>query len=384
MKLVSRLIFAGLAALLMSGFSVLSGCTVSARPAHLSIRATPLVVRMRPPAARVEVRRACPGGSYWKTGRWQWNGRRYVWLRGGCKRYPTGRVGCGWVAGRWTRTGHGWRWTSGRWRCNVRRPVVVVRRPVPATTVAVGTPGIVVSMTPPRPRVEVRRSCPGGSYWKTGRWQWNGRRYVWLAGGCKRYPTGRVGCGWTVGRWSRTGHGWRWVSGRWSCHGVSGRVMGSVARRCPLGTHRVGRACVRNVARRCPVGTHRVGRACVRNVARRCPLGTHRVGRACVRNVARRCPAGTHRVAGRCVRVRRACPPRTKRVGNRCVPVRHACPANTKRVGNRCVPLRVKHAVRRCPAGRRLVHGRCVVVHRAGRCPRGYVRRGRRCVRRHR
>ncbi|MCD6499463.1 MAG: hypothetical protein J7M25_14315 [Deltaproteobacteria bacterium] len=123
MKTKKGIVLLALAGLLLLSLSV-AGCAVRVRGPRLRVRA-PVVrvrvprvhVRVRPPAARVEVRRACPGGSYWKTGRWQWNGRRYVWLRGGCKRYPTRYRGCFWVRGRWVASGGGWRWYPGRWRC---------------------------------------------------------------------------------------------------------------------------------------------------------------------------------------------------------------------------------------------------------------------------
>lgn len=109
--------------LFLSSF-LLSACVVRARPARVTVatptvrvRAPAVVVRVPPPPPRVEVRRPCPPGSYWKAGRWHWTGRRWVWLPGGCKLYPRRYRGCFWVRGRWVRAPGGWRWVPGHWRC---------------------------------------------------------------------------------------------------------------------------------------------------------------------------------------------------------------------------------------------------------------------------
>lgn len=149
--------------------------------------------------------------------------------------------------------------------------------------------------------------------------------------------------------------------------------------RCPPGTHRLGKTCVRDsiiacplplvprpdgkacmcpdgsaprdgrcrivvgpckpplvlqygkcVLPPCPTGTHRLGRNCVPD--RKPPVcrkGTHLVGTTCVpdRVIERPCPEGTHRVGKICVRdsgastgTLKPCPPGTHRVGRVCAP----------------------------------------------------------------
>ena len=237
------------AAVLLAALSLLgtSGCLVRTRPGRVtvrgpavrvstpSVRVAPVVVRVRPPAPRVEVRRACPRGSYWKVGRWQWNGRRWVWLAGGCKRYPHGRIGCAWVGGHWARTPRGWRWSPGRWRCGAGVRVrpggsVTVSGPGGSVSISGGGGSVTVSgsggtvsvsvptVAPPAPpRVRVRR-CPRHHYWRPGRYQWRGR-WVWMAGRCVPRPRAyrRATCIWVRGHWVRRGRGWHWAPGRWRC-----------------------------------------------------------------------------------------------------------------------------------------------------------------------
>lgn len=50
----------------------------------------------------------------WQPGHWQWNGHRYVWVRGHyVQTRPQHRR---WVHGHWEHGRHGWRWVEGHWR----------------------------------------------------------------------------------------------------------------------------------------------------------------------------------------------------------------------------------------------------------------------------
>ncbi|MCG6961713.1 MAG: YXWGXW repeat-containing protein [Acidobacteria bacterium] len=88
--------------------------TVPASWACVSPRRT-VLVRVPPPAARVEVRPARPGpGHVWVAGHWRWSGRRYVWASGHWARPP--HAGAVWAAGHWARRGGGWLWVAGHWK----------------------------------------------------------------------------------------------------------------------------------------------------------------------------------------------------------------------------------------------------------------------------
>jgi hypothetical protein len=77
--------------------------------------AASVVVTIRPPAPRVEVRSASPSASHvWVAGHWKWNGKRWLWVDGSWKRKPA--PGSRWVAGHWKRHHGGWLWVPGHWR----------------------------------------------------------------------------------------------------------------------------------------------------------------------------------------------------------------------------------------------------------------------------
>ncbi len=400
-----------------------SGCVVRARPARVTVR-TPtvtvapatVVVRVRPPAPRVEVRRACPAGSYWKTGRWQYNGRRWVWLAGGCKAYPRGRAGCRWTAGRWVKTRRGWRWTAGRWRCT-GHVTVRPRRPVVTVTVP--------RIAPPAPPKITVKACPPTHYWKPGRYEWRGR-WIWVAGHCVMRPIKyrRPTCTWMRGRWTRTPRGWKWNAGHWQCQGATVQPSGGPVvtvtlpkiapprpprvrvRRCRRSHYwKPGRyewhgrwvwikgQCIRRpptfrkpACRWAPGRWTRTPRGWKWNaghwmchgrrvVVKSCPRGMIRIKGVCKRAPNVRCPAGTHRVAGRgCIPTVRACPRgmiRIKGVCKRAPNVR--CRTGTHYVaGKGCIA-----AFKACPKGMLRIHGVC---KRARRCPRGTVLRHGACI----
>ncbi len=103
---MTRLKTTMLAASLVGG-SILVAGTAEAR--------TRVVVRVRPPAARVEVRVARPGPNHvWVGGHWRWNGRSYAWTSGRWVARP--HAGAAWVPGHWTSRHGGWIWIEGHWR----------------------------------------------------------------------------------------------------------------------------------------------------------------------------------------------------------------------------------------------------------------------------
>ena len=74
-----------------------------------------VVVKVGPPAARVEVRGAAPSHRHaWVGGYWRWNGSAHVWVAGGWHVPP--RHGAVWVGGHWRKVPGGWDWVPGHWR----------------------------------------------------------------------------------------------------------------------------------------------------------------------------------------------------------------------------------------------------------------------------
>lgn len=74
-----------------------------------------VVVRVGPPAARVEVRGVAPSPRHvWCGGYWQWSGRDHVWVAGSWQLPPRHRAH--WVDGHWRHTRGGWYWVPGHWR----------------------------------------------------------------------------------------------------------------------------------------------------------------------------------------------------------------------------------------------------------------------------
>src|ERR1051326_4266513 len=78
-------------------------------------QAADVVIRVRPPALRVEHRPHQPGPGYvWVRGYHRWDGRAYVWEPGRWERPP--REHAVWVAPRWEHRHGGWVFVEGRWR----------------------------------------------------------------------------------------------------------------------------------------------------------------------------------------------------------------------------------------------------------------------------
>ena len=78
-------------------------------------RAADIVVKVRPPALRVEHRSSRPGPRYvWVGGYHRWDGNGYVWVPGQWEVPPHERAV--WVAPRWEHRNGGYVFVEGRWR----------------------------------------------------------------------------------------------------------------------------------------------------------------------------------------------------------------------------------------------------------------------------
>ena len=71
-----------------------------------------VVVRVGPPALRVEPVPAPRAGFVWAPGRWHWVNGRYAWNGG---RWLAARPGYRWVPGEWGHRGEGWGYVRGHW-----------------------------------------------------------------------------------------------------------------------------------------------------------------------------------------------------------------------------------------------------------------------------
>lgn len=78
----------------------------------LAASAADVVVRVGPPAPRVEAVPAPRAGFVWAPGHWLWSGGRYVWGPG---RWVAERRGYRWAPGAWVREGPAWRYAPGHW-----------------------------------------------------------------------------------------------------------------------------------------------------------------------------------------------------------------------------------------------------------------------------
>lgn len=73
-----------------------------------------VVVRVGPPAPRVEHIPPPRAGYAWHAGYYRYDGGRYVWMPGAYVRPP--RAGGVWVEGHWRESRGGWVWQEGHWR----------------------------------------------------------------------------------------------------------------------------------------------------------------------------------------------------------------------------------------------------------------------------
>jgi hypothetical protein len=84
---------------------------------------------------------------------------------------------------------------------------------VVTTTTTVEQPGV-VTLRPPPVREEVIPAAPNERVvWNPGRWSWDGRGYVWVAGQYVERPYARAV--WEPGHWVDHGGGWVWDEGHW-------------------------------------------------------------------------------------------------------------------------------------------------------------------------
>lgn len=74
--------------------------------------AADIYVRIAPPAPRHEMVPVVRQGWEWAPGYWNWNGHRYVWVKGHRVRAQRGSH---WVPHRWVEDGGRWRMDKGHW-----------------------------------------------------------------------------------------------------------------------------------------------------------------------------------------------------------------------------------------------------------------------------
>lgn len=92
----------------------IAGALLIVAPA-LSLAGGHVVVRVKPPKLRVEVRKKAPSATHvWISGRWAWKSGKYVWVSGSWVKRPTPKAV--WVPGHWKKKHSGWIWISGHWK----------------------------------------------------------------------------------------------------------------------------------------------------------------------------------------------------------------------------------------------------------------------------
>ncbi|UGQ48295.1 hypothetical protein [Massilia endophytica] len=72
-----------------------------------------IVVRTAPPAPRHESIPPARRGYVWTPGYWNWNGHRYVWVKG---KYVRARAGYNWSEPVWMERDGRWEFQRGEWR----------------------------------------------------------------------------------------------------------------------------------------------------------------------------------------------------------------------------------------------------------------------------
>ena len=98
----------------MKRFQTVAMLGVFATMVFLAGCAGEVIVRDRPPAARVEVIEAGPSPRHvWIPGHWMWEGE-WVWMKGHWDVPPRERAE--WVPGHWAERPRGWVWVEGHWR----------------------------------------------------------------------------------------------------------------------------------------------------------------------------------------------------------------------------------------------------------------------------
>lgn len=73
----------------------------------------------------------------------------------------------------------------------------------------------VAPFPPPPMRAEIPPPAPAAdALWQGGHWNWNGMKYVWIAGNYLRRPTPTAN--WMPGYWEQDpSGGWLWTEGHW-------------------------------------------------------------------------------------------------------------------------------------------------------------------------
>ncbi len=95
--------------------TALAGALLSLALFAPAAEAARVVVKVGPPAARVEVRATAPSPRHvWVGGYWRWDGRAHVWVAGGWQLPPRHRAV--WIEGHWKKVRGGWTWVPGHWR----------------------------------------------------------------------------------------------------------------------------------------------------------------------------------------------------------------------------------------------------------------------------
>ena len=80
-----------------------------------SASAVDIVVKLKPPAIKIEKRSTTPGPEYvWIGGYHRWDGSAYVWEPGKWEKPP--REHAVWVAPRWEHRSDGYVFVEGRWK----------------------------------------------------------------------------------------------------------------------------------------------------------------------------------------------------------------------------------------------------------------------------
>ncbi len=192
MKL-SRLFLAGVTAL-----SAVLAASVASAPRVAS--ADEMVVKIAPPAPRVEVIEPRPGPYHvWQNGVWSWHpDGRYVWHPGHWVMPPPGKTI--WVKDEWVTYAGSWHLVPGHWRA--------VGEAIPSLAQRV-----TVVAEPPAEQVETVVAAPPGQAWIHGHWAWDGLRYAWVPGHLMGVPAGFTV--WEPGHWYASGGHWFYRSGYW-------------------------------------------------------------------------------------------------------------------------------------------------------------------------
>jgi hypothetical protein len=83
---------------------------------------------------------------------------------------------------------------------------------------AIAQAQVIIQAAPPAPQYETVPVAPSPNHiWVHGNWQWNGGRYIWIAGHWDMPP--QAGQIWIPAHYDRNGPGWMFVPGHWQAAG---------------------------------------------------------------------------------------------------------------------------------------------------------------------